>query len=237
MKRLLKLNLRNIYHNKLFYVCTGILLLLSAIFDYVFSIGSKSNTEQVLPEIASFLSSEVGLVASIFIALFCCLDFSEGTTKNIIARGYTRAELMISKYLASIIGIFSMYGIVMIAYFLLFFRNGIGYNFDLVYPLINSVIGIIAYTVFYATMSILLEKNGSAIIACLIIPNIIPAVLSLIDAKLKLGIGDYWMDSASRTFNNNPTLNNLGWSILYYVVYIIIFIIIGIKLFNKKEIK
>jgi len=34
-----------------------------------------------------------------------------------------------------------------------------------------------------------------------------------------------------------PTLNNLGLSIVYYVVYIVIFIVIGTQVLKRKEIK
>jgi len=37
---------------------------------------------------------------------FSCLDHSEGTAKNIIGRGFTRWQLLISKYIANIIGVF-----------------------------------------------------------------------------------------------------------------------------------
>lgn len=186
--------------------------------------------------IENFLSSEVEIVSIIFIALFSCLDFNEGTTKNIIARGYTRTQLLLTKYIATLIGLSMMYIATIVLTFILFAKNGLGYESNMLYLFINSIIGIIANTVFYVTMAFLLEKNGSAIIACLFVPNLIPMLLSLIDSKLKLSIGDYWLDSASIKFVNNPTLQNLLWSIVYYIIYIIVFIVIGTQLLNKKEI-
>ena len=238
MNKLIKLHLRNVFHNKLFYVCLGLTLLMSPILTFIGSTNS-TNTEtlKVFPQIMSFLSNEVGLMSIIFITLFCCFDFNEGTTKNIVARGYTRTQLLFSKYTVSLIGIFTMYIITTLLTFILFIKNGIGYESSMLYPLINSIVGIIAYTIFYATMSYLLEKNGSAIIACLFVPTIIPAILGLIDSKLNLSISKIWIDNVSSKFITNPTLSNLGLSILFYVIYIVLFIIIGIKLLKKKEIK
>ena len=40
-----------------------------------------------------------------------------------------------------------------------------------------------------------------------------------------------------RRFITKPTLPNLSYSILYYIIYIAIFIIIGNRLLKNKEIK
>ena len=238
MNKLIKLQLRNVFHNKLFYVCLGLTLLMSPILTFIGSINS-TNTEalKVFPQIMSFLSGEVGLMSTIFIALFCCFDFNEGTTKNIVARGYTRTQVLFSKYIVSLIGIFTMYIITLFVTFILFIKNGVGYESSMLYPLINNIVGIIAYTIFYATMSYLLEKNGSAIIACLFVPTLIPTILTLIDSKLNLSISKIWIDNVSSKFIENPTLSNLLLSSCFYIIYIILFIVIGTQLLKKKEIK
>ena len=37
MGKLIKLQLRNVFHNKLFYVCTGIMILLSPVVTFLFN--------------------------------------------------------------------------------------------------------------------------------------------------------------------------------------------------------
>lgn len=236
MIRLLKLQLRNIFLNKLFYIC--LLLTIATPIVTLITVNSfKAISPKVFPEIKSFLASEVGIVGVIFIAIFACLDFNEGTTKNIIARGYTRTQLLLSKYIATLIGLFIMYIVTIILTFIFFAKNGLGYESSMLYSFINSIVGIIAYTIFYTTMSFLLEKNGSAIIACLFIPNILSIGLGLIDSKLKLNISNYWIDNVSNQFLKKPTLQNLLWSILFYGIYIVAFSIIGTQILKKKEIK
>lgn len=238
MNRLIKLQLRNVFHNKLFYVCLGLTLLMVPILTFIGSLnGADGATLKVFPQIVSFLSSEVGLMSIIFIALFCCFDFNEGTTKNIIARGYTRTELLLSKYIVSLISIFAIYIITSSVTFILFMKNGIGYESSMLYPLINNLVRIVAYTCFYATMSVILEKNGSAIIACLFVPTLVPTILKLIDSKLNVSINKLWIENVSSKFTLNPTLENLGLSVLFYVIYIVLFMIIGTQLLKKKEIK
>ena len=53
-------------------------------------------------------NSEVSIIGMLFITIFCTFDFSEGTTKNIIGRGYSRIKLLISKYIGSFIGIITL---------------------------------------------------------------------------------------------------------------------------------
>ena len=94
MNRLIKLQFRNLFHSKLFYVCMGLTLVLNLGLDFIVK---GAGTIKVLPQITSFLSSELSIISIIFVALFSCLDFNEGTTKNIIARGYTRTQFLLSK--------------------------------------------------------------------------------------------------------------------------------------------
>ena len=237
MNKLVRLQLRNVFHNKLFYVCLGLNLLMSPIMSFIGSLVVKTNPPKVFSEIITFISSEVGIISTIFIALFCCFNFNDGTTKNIIARGYTRLQLLFSKYIACLVGLFVMYIITALVIFVLFAKNGIGFESNMSYLLLNASIEIIAFTIFFATMSFILEKNGSAIIACLIVPNIIPLLLGLIDAKMKTNISDFWLSSLSNKIIANPTLGTLGLSALYYLIYIVLFVIIGAHLLKRKEIK
>ena len=101
MNKLIKLQLRNVFHNKLFYVCLGLMLASTSLLKFLTS--SNMQTIKVFPEIINFLSSEVGIISTIFIALFCCFDFNEGTTKNIISRGYNRNQFLFSKYIVSLL--------------------------------------------------------------------------------------------------------------------------------------
>ena len=190
-----------------------------------------------MPQIVSLLSEEISLLSTIFIALFCCLDFNEGTTKNIIGRGYSRTQVLLSKYIVSLIGLFSFYIISFIVIFCLFEINGLVFENVMLYSIINSIFRIIAYTIFFSIISFILEKNGSSIIACLFAPSIIQTILSLIDSKLKIDISKYWITNISNEFLSNSSLANLNYSIILYIVYIIIFIVLGINTANKKEIK
>ena len=129
MGKLIKMQLRVMFHSKLFYVCLVLFLVMALLPSFIGSMILKSSNEiMVLPEIENHLISGIGLIEMIFITLFCVLDFTEGTTKNIVARGYSKIKLLMTKYLVSAIGVFCMYGVYIIISFLLYFRNGLGYD-------------------------------------------------------------------------------------------------------------
>lgn len=237
MCKLLKLNFINLFANKLFYVCL-LLLLSSPIFNYIGSLNADNlENYKVFTQIMNFLSSEISLISIIFISLFACFDYTEGTMKNIIARGFTRSQVLFSKYVVSIVGLFIMYLITILLTFVLFRQNGIGYEQSMLLPLINRSITIIAHIFLFVTLASLFEKNSSSIIACLFVPTIIVTCLNLIDSNLKMDISKFWLDNISNDFNSNPSISNFYNTIGVYLIYIIIFIIFGNKMIKKKEIK
>ena len=236
MGKLIKSQLRLVFHNKLFYICLA-LIALDPIMSFTGIFSSATKNSLVFPSIVTFIGGQVSTISLIFVVIFCCYDFSDGTTKNIIGRGYTKTQLLLSKYIVSLIGLFAIYAIVCVLYFILFIKNGFGFQSNLVYPLIDSLVGIVAYTVLYGTIAFLIEKNGYGIVACLFLPTIISIGLGIIDSKLKWNLSDFWMNAGSIKFTTNPTLGNLSISILYYVVYIVIFIIVGTQVLKNREIK
>jgi ABC-type transport system involved in multi-copper enzyme maturation permease subunit len=249
MKNLLKLHVRNLFHSKLFYVCLGITIL-SPILSFITELiapNISSLTEEifkdgipitkVFPEFMGFMKGGIGLVGKIFIALFCCLEFTEGTTKNIIARGYTRTQYLLSKFITTILGLFVMYLITFVITFILFIKNGLGFESNMIYQLIICIFETIAIATMFSTFSILLEKNGSAIIACLFIPTGVTLLLTVCDSYLKLNVSKYWIENISMMYSDKPIISNFWISILYYALYTVFFILLGNYLFKKKEIK
>ena len=235
MKKLIKLQIRNLFHNKLFYICLILSLLMCYTSIFLSSLFAEGN--KAMNQIVSLLQGGIDIIDIVFVVLFCCYDFNDGTTKNIIARGYTKNQLLFSKYIVSIIGVSVIYLIMILLTFTLTIKNGIGYESNMILIIINSIIAIITYIIFYSTISFLLEKNGISLIVCLFVPSIISSLLGLVDLKFNINISKYWIDNISNTFIPTPTLSNLTTSIIQYLIYIIIFIVIGTQLLKKKEIK
>lgn len=238
MKRLIKLQVRNIFHNKLFYICLGIMVLMQVGFTFIGGLFIKTTAPvKVMPEIISMLAGATGIISTIFITVFCTFDFSEGTTKNIVARGYSKKKLLLSKYMGSLIGIFTMQVIMGILIFFMYIKNGLGYESTMLLSIIIYVIGIIAYTILYATLAFILEKTSSAIIANLFAPNILLIGIGIADTNLKTNISKYWIDNVSSTFLDKPTIGNMVFPIIMYIIYIVALTLLGIYSAKNKEIK
>ena len=107
----------------------------------------------------------------------------------------------------------------------------------MMYQLIISLFETSALTIMFSTISILLEKNGSAIVACLFIPTGATLLLTLCDNYLKLGVSKYWIENVSDMFASSLKMGDFWLSIICYIIYIVLFMIIGNYLFKKKEIK
>lgn len=238
MKKLIKMQVRNVFHNKLFYVCLAIALLLSLGVNSLATLLSKdAAATPALEKVVEQFTSEIDIIGMIFITVFCTFDFTEGTTKNIIARGYTKAQLLFSKYIASFIGVLAMILIISAISFLLYIKNGLGYDSTMPMIILVSLFKIIAYTLFYATISFILEKTSSSIIANLFLTNIIMLILGIADSNLKLDIAKYWIDNVGDKFATKATLANMPYPIIMYSIYSLIFIGIGIYFAKNKEIK
>lgn len=238
MNKLIKFETKILFKQKFYLVCLLLSLLLEPIFDFCTNINSSNfETIKVMPKIMSNLSSAVSLIDIILIVLFCCLDFSEGTLKNVISRGYSKVQVLFSKYISCFIGVFSMYLVIFVVTCILFGVNGFEFESSMVYLFIESVIKMIAYVVFFSTISFVLEKTSFAIIACLFIQNIINLALTFVDSKLGLDISKFWIDNIGSNFLNNITTSNMFYTIFGYVVYTIIFIFIGITCVKRKEVK
>ena len=238
MKNLVKLQLRNIFHNKFFYVCLILSVALTEVFSFIETIlSSTKDVRLVFPEIINSLTSEVGIIGMIFITLLCTFDFSEGTTKNIVGRGYSKIKLLLSKYIAALTGLFIMYGIQIILIFILFAKNGLGYESNFPMILLFILFKIVAFTIFYATIAFVLEKTSSAIITNLFLPNIATIVFGIVDKNLHMNISKYWIENVGLDFISTPALSNLAFPIILYFVYIIMFACIGIYITKGKEIK
>jgi len=238
MGRLIRLQLRNILHSKVFYVCLVFTAILTPILGLIAY--RELNLEgdlTVCAQIIDIFKSEPTLMAQIFIALMFCMDFNEGTTKNIIARGYSNMQLFVSKCITVIISLFGIYLLTALVNFVIYFKEGMGFNDTFLMFMIYGIVSIITMTIFYGAISYILEKNGIAIIAVLFAPNIIGSVLGIISDKINIPFSDYWLTYVGGEFLVTPTWINLILPVVVFMLYIL-FILVGTSfILKKKEIK
>lgn len=241
MKSLIKYQLRNVFHNKIIYVCIGIntvLGILTMFLTHALEATEGSGTTSTLFErIAGILSSEPDIITMLFIVLFVCFEFHEGVMKNNIGRGYTRIQVLISKYIGALVGVLCIEAVSVVLTVFDFSSKGIGYTPDLMNVIIVSIIGIIAATVFYATLAFLVEKNSIAIITLLLLPRVLGLVFTIINSQFKLPIGDYWITNILPKYASNPAATNMFIPIGVFLAYAAVSVVVGVVLTDRKEIK
>ena len=130
-----------------------------------------------------------------------------------------------------------MYIVCSLILFVYYIRNGLGFDIDLFKQLLVVLLNIISISTFYTTISVLLEKNSSAIIACVVLPVLIPLLLGLISIKFNIDLNSYWISSLPSNYLEKKTIKNLTFSVFGSIIYIFISLVAGNILIKKKEIK
>lgn len=209
MGRLLHFEFRKLLRMKSFYICAAILaallLLVVATFSY-----TKSNTEaQIKAEagdayfyvedmsevnfdmndfvVGAVSGVQVCIFLAVVISLFVCMDYSCGAIKNVIAKGYSRMRVCLSKYIvAMLIGaLYTVFTMVIGGLF-----GGMFFGFDtkmtsdgLLQSLVQVLI-ICAYCAGFFLLSVLVKKSGGAIAAAILTPQVVSILTTFIDSYI-----------------------------------------------------
>ena len=240
MKKLVKLQLRNLFSLKSFYICSG-LMLLTPIITLLFTVlMKKPYNAKFIPEVSSLLSSTEILI-TVVIVLFVCLDSSDGTLKNIISRGYTKKQYLLSKYIVALITTVIMYLIPIVFTFILTIGNGMGFESKYVYYIFAYLLQIGATICLYVVLSYIFEKIGPSMVACLIGPSMVGTALPLLQLLVKtkkINIANFWITNiAGSAIVKHPDILDLLVVVVLAAVYIMGLLLLGIYIGKKKEVK
>ena len=240
MKKLVKLQLRNLFSLKSFYICSGLMLLTPIISLLLTVLLKKPYDAKFIPEVSSILSG-VELMVTVVIVLFACLDSSDGTLKNIISRGYTKKQYLLSKYIVALITTLIMYLIPIVLTFFLTIGNGMGFESKYVYYILAYLLQIGATICLYVVLSYIFEKIGPSMVACLIGPSMVGTALPLLQLLIKskkIAISNFWITNiAGSAIVKHPDIVDLLVVVGLAAVYIVGLLILGIYIGNKKEVK
>ncbi len=247
MNKLIKFELNKLAKQKSFYICIGIMLamlFLSALISKSWT--DSGNATDVIQSGFAFSISSIGgasftMISAIFVALFICDDYTNNTLKNIYARGYSRKDVFISKYIAVIISTLIM-GISCIIFSLIIGSSmwqlgSMPTNYIL--SLGGQLILILAYATIFFVISMVIGKTGGAIACNIVGPMIIGTVLSLGDSWIKMDnfkLNSYWLDSfMSKLTSSTLEVNVALTTMLLCIVYAGIILVVGQQLNKKKE--
>ena len=247
MKNLLKFEFHKLLRQKSFYICTGVMLVMSLISLLLTqALVNNSEISMAIPSGKSTLLSAVSssnftMICGIFIALFVCTDYDQQTIKNVYSRGFSRTAVYFAKFIACVVST-----LIMFAFTLLFtyavgnaMFDGTAESGNYAGLLIGQLLYCVASASFVFAVCLIVKKVGVSIALAILGPSIIGTVLNLADAFLKIDsfkIGNYWLDGFIGDLSVIGTdTTRLVVCIVLSVVYAAAFIVGGFFINKNQE--
>lgn len=238
MKNMLKFEFYKLFRTKAFYICSGIILGLILLFSYIMNEFSLINALDFTEEFIENIPVE--LIFAVFIGLFICDDNSNGTIKNIYAKGYSREVVYFAKYIVLFITSF-----VLISFYILFsFAWGNllwgTENYDItqkdIYIIISQVIFIMERYTFCFAVSTIISRKGAAIAINIILPQLAEVLSIFIDMLLDFEepyIYNHILRNLYNNIYNNETFLKFS---LFALIYSVVFMLISSLINNRKQV-
>lgn len=265
MGKLLNFEFRKLFRQKSFYICGAVfiaiilisVITMNALLTFSNSMVEADGVTMTLIDdsvytglymlMSAFSSGNFSIILSIFTTLFICGDYTNGTLKNIIARGYGRVSIYAAKYIVTLCAttIYSVLG------WLISFLSGSAFwgvgtlpdgtgAGDIILILFVQLIGAYAYASLFFLISALLKKAGGAIALSILGPTIISMGVSLIDALIQnksISFSDYWLDTCFTELESTSVASDIiTRCIICFLVYIVFFTAAGHFISRKSEV-
>lgn len=264
MGQLFRFEFRKLFRQKSFYICgcvlIGLILLTAVTLNMIYSL-SQGNMEAggvtvsasddgflytgIYMLVGAVSSSNFTIVLAVFLSLFVCSDYTNGTLKNIIARGYSRTRIYAVKYMVSLAAT-TFYTIVCwLTGFLAgtaFWEVGSlsGTTGDLVTTLLLQLLGNFAYTSLFFLIAVLFKKTGGSIAVGIIGPLVLSMIISLADTlthKKSFDFADYWLDNCMvETATDLMASNMITRCLICFLIYAVLFYVISIFVGRRNEV-
>lgn len=250
MSKLIKFELRNILKQKSFLICliiSNALVIIGILASNLLNkMAEQAGGADILLGVNAFdtllgylSGGNITLLLAIVISIYFGSSASDGTIKNIIAKGYKRSDFFIAKVMGAIIATLIFIITSIIFNYLLCLIMGITINsisLDHIIKIGITSLAIIAEIIMFSSLSFIIFKTSANIVANICIPMLLPLVLTIADIllKTKIKIADFWIENTNALVTNN---SKFLFILLVSLCYILIFGILGVVLTKRKEIK
>ena len=248
MLTLLRFEFRKLLRMKAFYICFIISFALLFLTLYTTKLFYDGFSDYFIPPTnfsmvqEAISNSSILLILAILTSIYVCDDFSNGTIKNIIGKGYSRNNIFLSKYIVS-----TIYSIlfVIIAYLvscllgIIFWDNYASITSLEFSSLLIQLLLVIAYNSIYFTLAFKFTKNGICIALNILGPTIVSLITMFLDAivdKDNFTTNKYWIDSIMSSIQYGEILKeDLITSLIAGSIYIVISLAISWYIARIKE--
>ena len=253
MGKLLKFELSKIKKIKSIYICS-IIMVLTLFINFLtlwgmeYLTGELADAELGMMEmffqndmITSVLSAASNgsftMLCGIVIALFVCSDYSQGTVKTVVAKGFSRTRIYFAKLVSVAVMSVLMYLIVILfgwLFGMMFFGFDAPTDARWLGVLAVQFVSAIAFAAFAFFLSAVLRKSALAIVMLIAIPTVLELVLTLIDLFAETHIGDYWITTVFTMLSQaSVELDRIIISLVLSLAYVVVFIVSGWAISRK----
>ena len=187
------------------------------------------------------------LVAAVFTSVFVSGEFTHGTMKNYVSKGFKRTKLFGAKFLACAVAVTLMM-VVFVPVILLSGTIFLGFDPHGVFSL-SAFIGMLlavwllmmAYTAVFTAIGMTLRSNGASIGVNICLVSIFPTLLSAADfifKRIGFQISTGWIDAnLSAVATLTPASGALLTGVLVGCVWLLLGVIDGTGMFRRQDIK
>lgn len=255
MKNDFKFEIRKLFHNKPFYVCGGVVAVLSVLQVLLVYLAQQISDTVIFAGInLDFYGSdyllrvtggmEINIIVPIVVILFICLDFNTGAIKNVLSRGLTRTEVFLGKL--------SVAGIAAMMYFFLSLVIGVtlstiiwGFGDFTAFHLASlgiQILCVLAYVAFNGFVAFVFKKAGGALAIGILSSMFVPVLTQLLDLILSTETEEvntikYTLTGCiQRASTIESTNSELLLATAVPIVYIVVFGVTGWLFFRRQEV-
>lgn len=184
------------------------------------------------------------LMIAIVASLFVTSEFSQGTMKNVIARGFSRSKIYLSKVaVISILGLIYMIFTKVINIVIFTFVYGFGESIATTSDMVKSVgveaLLIIAFASFFVMIAMVTKSTAGGMSLNIVSCTIFGSLLSLGNIAFKdVRFENYFIEGAMMNLMTSvPENEHLRNGLILSAVYFFGAILIGMITFRKADIK
>jgi ABC-2 type transport system permease protein len=259
MKKLLAFEFRKLFASKSFYICTLLMMVLVVISSLITKFmdnmtGSlaaqgvsialeKVSHSGIYTAMTANSGNNISLIIAIFTALFVCNDFSQGTIKNVISRGYTRTQVFASKLIAVLCAVLIMFIMSFLTGFLcgsIIWKTAGSFESSYISVIAAQIFAVAAMGIMFFAASALVPQKGAAIGIGIGVSIGVPILFSLLDLVIKskkITLSSYWIDTAlSNVSALKVSSSVMTHSVICAAVYFVLFGFLSWLFMQKKEV-
>ena len=191
-----------------------------------------------------FLSDGViSILAAICVSVFTASEYSMGTLKNTLSRGFSRTQIYLSKLLVSCVSVIVLAVVYLLGGMIIcgIFLRGISEltAVQMILCILSYLCLFLAMTSVYYMIAIVIRKTGVTIAMSLVIPNIVASILSTIAYSIKdfSEISQYWLFNTPSVVQRMCVNGQAYIPILTALVYFAVSTAAGLIISRKQEVK